>query len=622
LSNDLGHAAWSISGTAQSSQLGHVSGALSAAEKSLLSTQGFDVTATVRVVQGLAPAYDSTNFTTMAGFHYDDGSVRWEVDLGIDAAGDTVAILASSVSVYGAGATSTPGQNYTLVGSGSSYNSYDLHYDPTTETAGLFVNGIERLSGYTGQPDFVANQGLSFAAYSGGTANYSSVALTTSSASGQLAFAQQPVGTTAGSTLSRITVDIEDSGGAIVTGDTSNITLALAANSNGGALGGTTIVAAFNGVATFPNLSVSKAGTYNLIATDATDTSVTSTSFIITSSAVGTSATTSLLTSSANIFPVGDSCNLTCTVAPASGTGPAPTGTVTIEQNGIAKATETLSNGTVTFQWTAITAGPSALDNFVYNGDSNYATSTSNTIDQSYPALSQLSANITRAVIPSTNVAGQPLNARVPVSFQNTGSALPGTCTIVLYADTSTGGLSGSQVALQTTTRRTPLRANGILAATMIAKSLPASLPPGTYYLLVEVTDPLGNSNIVNTSQTIAVAAPFVSLAVNAATVRPATIAANRFGSVPITIVNNGNINATGVMTITLNLSPDQVTTAANFATVTTTVRINIRPGRSSNASVRFKIPAVLPAALYYPIIMVAADGVSASAIGSPFAAG
>jgi len=337
---------------------------------------------------------------------------------------------------------------------------------------------------------------------------------------------------------------------------------------------------------------------------------------------IGTAPTVSTLTSTANIFPVGDYCYLTCTVASASGTGPVPTGTISIDQNGISKATETLVNGSVTFKWTALTAGPSALDNFVYSGDSTYASSTSNTIDQSYPALSQLTANITRAVIPSANVAGQPLNARVPASFTNTGPALSGTYTIVLYADTSTGGLSGNQVALETVTRHTTLRTNRKLAVTLTAKTLPANLTPGTYYLLVEITDPLGNANIVNTSQTIAVSAPFVAFTASSAAVKPETVAVNRDGSTVITVTNNGNISSTGVMNIALDLSHDGVTPAANFTTVTTTVRINIKPGKSSRFAVRFKIPAGLEAGVYYPLISVSADGVSASTVGSPFTAG
>ena len=83
----------------------------------------------------------------------------------------------------------------------------------------------------------------------------------TSSEASKLGFEVQPGNTAAGSIISpAVTVKILDATNNLMTGDTRNITIELAANSSGGVLSGTTTVAAVSGVATFNNLSINKTG--------------------------------------------------------------------------------------------------------------------------------------------------------------------------------------------------------------------------------------------------------------------------------------------------------------------------------------------------------------------------
>jgi hypothetical protein len=86
-----------------------------------------------------------------------------------------------------------------------------------------------------------------------------------------LSFAQIPSNTTAGDTLSTVTVDVTDINGAIVTGDDSNVTLSINTGPSGSTLLGTATVAAVNGVATFTGLSLDTAGTFTLTASDTAD---------------------------------------------------------------------------------------------------------------------------------------------------------------------------------------------------------------------------------------------------------------------------------------------------------------------------------------------------------------
>src|SRR5207302_971874 len=100
----------------------------------------------------------------------------------------------------------------------------------------------------------------------------------------QLAFTQQPSTTVAGATISpAVQVTALDAAGDPVPGLTGSVTVALGSNPGGSTLGGTTTVAAVNGVASFGDLSANKTGTgYALTATAAGLTPATSSGFNIT----------------------------------------------------------------------------------------------------------------------------------------------------------------------------------------------------------------------------------------------------------------------------------------------------------------------------------------------------
>ena len=104
----------------------------------------------------------------------------------------------------------------------------------------------------------------------------------TALAATQLVFTTQPSNAMAGSAISpAVQVAIEDQLGEVVTSSSASVTVTL--QPGGATLGGTTAVNAVNGVATFGNLSVTKAGTgYTLVATSGGLTQATSTQFTVT----------------------------------------------------------------------------------------------------------------------------------------------------------------------------------------------------------------------------------------------------------------------------------------------------------------------------------------------------
>ena len=88
---------------------------------------------------------------------------------------------------------------------------------------------------------------------------------------GGLAFTVGRANTTAGATISSgVRVEVQDSSGNRVATANDGITLRMGNNPSGGASSGTVTVRAVNGVATFSDLSIDKAGVgYRLVASSA-----------------------------------------------------------------------------------------------------------------------------------------------------------------------------------------------------------------------------------------------------------------------------------------------------------------------------------------------------------------
>ena len=110
----------------------------------------------------------------------------------------------------------------------------------------------------------------------------------TAGAAAKLAFGQQPTSSAAGAAITpAVTVQVQDSGGNLVTTSTALVSIAIGANPAGGTLGGTATVNASGGVATFGNLSIDRSGTgYTLAASSSGLAGVTSNAFNIAAGAL------------------------------------------------------------------------------------------------------------------------------------------------------------------------------------------------------------------------------------------------------------------------------------------------------------------------------------------------
>jgi hypothetical protein len=98
-----------------------------------------------------------------------------------------------------------------------------------------------------------------------------------------LSFFVQPNSANVGQAISPpVQVVARDSLGSTDTSFTGRITIALASNSTGASLSGTTSIRPVNGIASFSNLAVNRVGTYTLQASATGAATVTSTAFSIT----------------------------------------------------------------------------------------------------------------------------------------------------------------------------------------------------------------------------------------------------------------------------------------------------------------------------------------------------
>jgi len=148
----------------------------------------------------------------------------------------------------------------------------------------------------------------------------------------KLVFSTEPGNGIAGIALPGVMVQVQDSNGNVVTGSSASIAI----NSTGAGIGGTTTVAAANGVATFSNLLFTKAGTYTLTAASAGIASATSRPFTI---------------------AAGAAANLVFSTEPANGTTWSPLASVVVQVQDTNGNVVTGSSSSITISSTAAGVG-------------------------------------------------------------------------------------------------------------------------------------------------------------------------------------------------------------------------------------------------------------------------
>ena len=173
ISNDMGLAAWSITSTTPPPFQAAYLASLTSTQISALLSQGFTMSLDARAPNG--PTFSPNNLASAAGI-VGLSSIRFDLELGLDASGNTIAVLANNVIINGNGTFSTPGASVTLPG--NTYHLYQLAYNPNTMTADLFIDGVDRIQGYSGHSDNPFT-GFYFGALNQGQGNFNLASLQT-----------------------------------------------------------------------------------------------------------------------------------------------------------------------------------------------------------------------------------------------------------------------------------------------------------------------------------------------------------------------------------------------------------------------------------------------------------
>ncbi len=180
-----------------------------------------------------------------------------------DAFGNIAPTSTAPVTLSIAAGTGTPGATLTCSS------------NPTNASAGV--------AGFSGCRIGTAGTGYRLTAASPGLASQTTGPINVSGPPTRVVITTQPTNETVGDALSpSVVVAVQDASGNVVTGSTATVTLAISTNPGSGTLSGSASVAAVNGIATFPNLSINKPGTgYRLTASSAGLTPIASNTFNI-----------------------------------------------------------------------------------------------------------------------------------------------------------------------------------------------------------------------------------------------------------------------------------------------------------------------------------------------------
>ena len=140
--NGTGVDAWFVSdtSTAVGSFLGY-SQDLTPSQLTSATDNGWTLRARLRV----ANDGDSVGNQGSVMVDFIDGTTQFGMAFGSELDGDPIVSLPDSNS------DQFSGLSFTLDGGGNGYHLYELVYDPIASSADLFVNGVERISDYTGR---------------------------------------------------------------------------------------------------------------------------------------------------------------------------------------------------------------------------------------------------------------------------------------------------------------------------------------------------------------------------------------------------------------------------------------------------------------------------------------
>jgi hypothetical protein len=255
-----------------------------------------------------------------------------------------------------------------------------------------------------------------------------------------------------------------------------------------------------------------------------------------------------------------------------------------------------------------VAALPTGADSFTatYSGDTVFATNTSAAVDATVGTQANgFSPAVTKSVLPAHMIDGVKFSSNFLVSLTNSlATNESGDCTLGIIASPTATFDSAGEYPLTTVKKKTTKVLPGkSFKLSVPLTSVPADLPAGTYYLLLQTTDSAGNLVTVNSGLTAEVEAQSVTLVESFTKVTlPTTIGVSGqpvHANARVLITNNGNVPSHGPTKIVLSAA-DATTGQDTGNPITMLTRtLTIKPGASITVTVPITDYPTVPASTY-----------------------
>ena len=181
--------------------------------------------------------------------------------------------------------------------------------------------------------------------------------------------------------------------------------------------------------------------------------------------------------------------------------------------------------------------------------------------------------------LPESLIAGAKALISQVITLADSGAAYAESTTAALFLATGTSTDANSIALPAKVTKPVKLKTGTHTSIKLSLKSLPATVPPGVYHIIAQVTDSSGNVSESASAGTITVAPPQIDLGVAIGKFTTAAKHGKKFTET-IIVTNTGNTAATGPLAIQVQTSPD-ANPANGTSLANLTKQINLKPNKS-----------------------------------------
>ena len=267
-------------------------------------------------------------------------------------------------------------------------------------------------------------------------------------------------------------------------------------------------------------------------------------------------------------------------------------------------ATVAAVNGVATFSTLSISAAATGYT--LSAADSALAGATSAPISiTAAGGVTGLTPTIVSTSIPASIIAGSKFKGTLNINVTNPSATPEKGFTVDVFASTDKILSTPADKLVIGLHESATVNAKQTMPVSIQLTTLPAGLPNGAYFLIVETIDSAGNKKTVSTNSRITVAAPNVALTETVTSTLPASLISGTpvKGTITVTITNHGNVAGAGPTPIKVTAS----TTAGKPGTVIATQSKNLNLPIGVPVKVTFQINSLpaLAAGRYFFVAQV-----------------